>query len=108
MGKARTLLATALLLVSVAASEAATLITTDFTTGQAPGWVLNGRARFRDVSSVDASRPQALSLTQNGDTQLGVVWTEMKFRVPSFSFMADVLIRHPGSSCPADGFAMAF
>jgi hypothetical protein len=108
MGKARTLLATALLLASVAACEAATLIATDFTTGQAPGWVLNGRSRFRDVSTVDASRPQALSLTQNGGDQTGVAWTEMKFRVPSFSFIADVLIRHPGTSCPADGFAMSF
>jgi hypothetical protein len=108
MGKGRTFLATMLLLTSVAAGQAATLISTDFTQGTAPGWVLNGRARFRDVSTVDASRPQALSLTQNGGSQTGVIWTEMKYRVPSFSFIADVLIRHPGTSCPADGVAMVF
>jgi hypothetical protein len=108
MSKARLLVGAALLLSSIAACQAATLISTDFTTGTAPGWVLNGRARFRDVSTVDASRPMALSLTQNGGNQTGVIWTEMKYRVPSFSFIADVLIRHPGTSCPADGFAMVF
>jgi hypothetical protein len=106
MGKARTLGATALLLTWITACPAATLISTDFTKGETAGWVLNGRARLRDLT-VDPARPRALSLTQNGQSQIGVAWTAMKFRVSSFSFIADVLLRHPGTSCPADGFAMS-
>jgi hypothetical protein len=60
-----------------------------------------------DVSG-DAAHPKALQLTSDANDQTAVAWTEMKFTVPTFSFIADASITHAGTSCPADGFAMSF
>src|SRR5438093_4396664 len=85
--------------------HAETLVSTDFVNGAA-GWVLNGDAKLLTVQ-----RKQLLSLTQNEEGQTGVAWTELKRRVPSFSFIADIRVRfHPPSpgGCPGDGVTMAF
>jgi hypothetical protein len=109
MGKATTLFAMALTLSAASVCQAATLVNTDFTKGDTKGWVLNGeQVKVVDVAG-DTARPKALSLTSDEGSQTGVAWTELKQQVPSFSFIADVQIRHDDSlGCPADGFAMSF
>jgi len=90
--------------------RAATLVNTDFTKGDTTGWILNGdQVKVVDVAG-DSARPKALQLTDDGASETAVVWTQLAQQVPSFSFIADVQIRHdPATSqCPADGFAMAF
>jgi hypothetical protein len=96
-----------LFLLSEAASvcPAETLVETDLAHG-ATGWVLNGDAHLLTIGG-----RQVLSLTQNEEIQIGVAWTELKRRVPSFSFIADVRVRfHPPEpgSCPADAMTMVF
>lgn len=87
------------------ACQAETLISTDFSKGCA-GWALNGDAKLQTIEG-----KQLLSLTQNENNQTGVAWTELKRKVPSFSFIADLRIRfHPmvPDDCPADGATLAF
>jgi hypothetical protein len=109
MGKARMLFASALALAVMLPCQAATLIQTDFTKGDTKGWILNGdQVKVVDVAG-DSARPKALSLTDDQGSETGVAYTELKQQVPSFSFIADVQIRHDNSlGCPADGFAMSF
>ena len=109
MGKARMLFASALALAVMVPCQAATLIQTDFTKGDTTGWVLNGdQAKIVDVAG-DSARPKALSLVDDQGSETGVAYTSATFTVPSFSFIADVQIRHDNSlGCPADGFSMAF
>jgi hypothetical protein len=115
MGKMRTLFAAMMLLVVTGVAQAATLVDTDFSKGDTKGWVLNallkgkatGPLQVVDVSG-DAAHPKALQLTSDKNDQTGVAWTEMKFTVPTFSFIADASITHAGTSCPADGVAMSF
>jgi hypothetical protein len=106
MGQARSLVVVALALAFAGACPAATLIDTDFTKGS-EGWALNGNAQL--VTPEGSTRGQALSLTQDDGSQVGVAWTTLKQKVPSFSFIAEVEIRHlDETTCPAEGFAMAF
>jgi len=109
MGKARMLTVLTLALAVTSVCRAATLVTTDFTKGDTTGWVLNGdQVKVVDVAG-DATHPKALQLTSDEGSQTGVAWTQLAQTVPSFSFIADVQIRHDASlGCPADGFAMAF
>jgi Bacterial lectin len=109
MGKARTLFAVTLAFAVTSVCQAATLLQTDFTKGDTKGWILNGdQVKVVDVAG-DSARPKALSLTSDEGSQTGVAYTELKQQVPSFSFIADVQIRHDDSlGCPADGFAMSF
>jgi uncharacterized protein YkwD len=91
-------------------SEPVTLISSDFSQGPS-GFALNGDARLINVDG-----RQILSLTQNAEFQTGTVWSSLKRQVPSFSFIADIRIRHspkgPNGNdvlpCPADGVAMSF
>jgi hypothetical protein len=84
---------------------AETLVSTDFARGAA-GWALNHDARLLTIAG-----RQMLTLTQNEAGQTGVAWTELKRRVPSFSFSADLRVRFypqfPGD-CPADGLTLVF
>jgi hypothetical protein len=115
MRKLGTLFAATMLLLVIGVAQAATLIDTDFTKGDTKGWVLNALLKGKatgplpvvDVTG-DTVHPKALELTSDKNDQTAVAWTEMKFTVPSFSFIADVSITHAGTSCPADGFAMSF
>jgi hypothetical protein len=109
MRKPGTLFAAAMLLAVTGVAQAATLISTDFTKGDTKGWVLNGdTTKIVDVAG-DSARPKALQLTDDEGGEIGVAYTELKQQVPSFSYIADVQIRHDDSSgCPADGFAMAY
>jgi len=103
------LTALTLALAVTSVCRAATLVNTDFTKGDTTGWILNGdQVKVVDVAG-DATRPKALQLTSDEGSQTGVAWTQLAQQVPSFSFIADVQIRHDASlGCPADGFAMAF
>jgi Bacterial lectin len=108
MRNARTLLALILALAAGTVGHAATLVATDFSQGAA-GWHLNGKAKLASING--DSRAQVLSLTQNAGNQRATAWSEMSFKIPSFSFIADVRIRfEPGGigDCPADGVALAF
>jgi hypothetical protein len=108
VGKATSLFAITLALAVTSVGQAATLIKTDFTQN-ADGWKLNGNAQLEKIDG--DSRAQVLSLTQNEGGQAGTAWNEAPFKVPSFSYIADVRIRfNPPSAddCPADGFAMVF
>jgi hypothetical protein len=108
MGKATMLLTMTLALAAAGVCPAATLVSTDFTKST-DGWQLNGDAKI-DMVSGD-SRAQVLSLTQNEGGQIGTAWNQATFKVPSFSYIADVRIRFTppsADSCPADGFAMVF
>jgi Bacterial lectin len=109
MGKVRTLFAMSLALALTGACQAATILSTDFSKGDTKGWVLNGdQVKIVDVAG-DSARPKALALTTDEGSQTGVAWSELKTTVPSFSYIADVQIRHDDSlGCPADGFAMSF
>jgi hypothetical protein len=110
----RKFMVTAALAMTLGAAQAATLLDSDFTKAST-GWVLNGTAQLLDPQT--AGLTQVLSLTQHEGSQTGVAWTELQQQVPSFSFIAEARIRwdqakaeEVGSdtSCPADGFAMAF
>jgi uncharacterized protein YkwD len=87
-----------------------TLINADFSQGPS-GFALNGDARLINVDG-----RQILSLTQNAGYQTGVVWSSLRRQVPSFSFIADIRIRHSPKdpngndvlACPADGVALTF
>jgi hypothetical protein len=106
MALARTLVTAALALTLLGACQAAPLVETDFTRN-ADGWALVRDAKL--LTPEGSTRGQALSLTQDDGSQVGVAWTAMKFTAPSFSFIAEVEIRHPDeTTCPAEGFAMAF
>jgi Bacterial lectin len=109
MGKAMTLFAAGLALAIMVPCQAATLIQTDFTKGATTGWVLNGdQTKIVDVAG-DSARPKALSLTDDQGSETGVAYTSATFTVPSFSYIAEVQLRHDNSlGCPADGFSMAF
>jgi len=109
MGKLRTLFAATMLLVVTGVAQAATLVSTDFTKGDTTGWVLNGAQAKLVGFAGDSLHPKVLQLTSDKGNQTGVAWTQMQFTVPSFSYIADVQIRHdPTLGCPADGFAMSF
>jgi hypothetical protein len=109
MGKARMLTALILALAVTGVCRAATLVNTDFTKGATTGWVLNGDQVKVVAVAGDTTRPKALQLTDDQGSETGVAWTTLAQTVPSFSFIADVQIRHDASlGCPADGFAMAF
>jgi hypothetical protein len=111
MGKAKTLFAMSLALALTGVCQAATILSTDFSKGDTKGWVLNGnndQVKIVDVAG-DSARPKALALTTDEGSQTGVAWSELKTTVPSFSYIAEVQIRHDDSlGCPADGFAMSF
>lgn len=100
--------------LAMGAAPAATLLDTDFTKGST-GWVLSGTAQLLDPKTAGVA--QVLSLTQHEGSQTGIAWTELKQKVPSFSFIADMRVRFDAAkaadagvdtSCPADGIAMAF
>jgi hypothetical protein len=102
------------LALTMSASQAATLIDTDFSKGSA-GWVLNQDAQLLDPQT--AGITQVLSLTQHLGSQTGTAWTEMSQKVDSFSFIADIRIRFSSAlteetggdpNCPADGVVMGF
>jgi hypothetical protein len=116
MEKATTLLAVLLALASVSAGQAATLVTTDFAK-DSKGWVLNGNARLAKLTEAKiaaiggAKLEQVIELTSSEADQTSAVWTELKQKSPSFSFIADVRVRYDGgglNECPADGFTLAF
>jgi hypothetical protein len=93
--------------VVISAASADTLINTDFSKGST-GWVLNNDAT---LATVDGR--QLMQLTVEATSQTGVIWTELKRTVPSFSFIADMRVRWTQegmdiNSCPADGMALAF
>lgn len=110
------LLVLVLALVPMSAGWAATPVTTDFSK-DANGWSLNGNARLAKLSEAkvatlgDAKLEQILELTSSEADQIGIAWTELKQKVPSFSFIADVRVRYDGggrNDCPGDGFTLAF
>jgi hypothetical protein len=104
----RTLCSLMLAAAALTAAHAETLISTDFSKGS-QGWVINADARLLDPATSGVS--QVLGLTTNEYGQTGVAWTEIRRRVPSFSFIADVRVRHQSegySACPADGVALSF
>jgi hypothetical protein len=99
----------ALTLIRVNSSIAAPLVSSDFRQGL-EGWARRGSARLTTIGEV--GREQVVQLTNgNSNYQAGVVWTELRRRVPSFSFIADVRVRSSTrylNSCPADGFTLVF
>jgi hypothetical protein len=117
MVKVRTLLGIAALALTLSAAQAATLVDTDFSKN-ANGWVLdqvdNNAAILRDPQTAGVS--QVLALTQNKGGQTGIAWTQLKQKVDSFSFIADLRIRwepvddegNEVNSCPADGVALIY
>lgn len=108
MRSATTLLWVLLAALRLNAGQAAPLLETDFAKGPT-GWTLNGEAKLAKLEG--GSRPQVLRLTSSGEHQIGTAWTELKQKVPSFSFIADVRVKYEGGSfndCPGDGFALAF
>jgi hypothetical protein len=108
MNRRTTLLVVGTALACAGACRAATLIDTDFA-GGSKGWVLNGAAKLEKKTT--AGRAQVLTLTHGEQEQAATVWSELKQKVPSFSFIADVRVRYDGGSpddCPGDGFALAF
>jgi hypothetical protein len=116
MGKATTLLVLVMALVPAIAGRAATPVTTDFSK-DASGWSLNGNARLAKLSEAKvatlggAKLEQVLELTSSEENQASAVWTEVKQKVPSFSFIAEVRIRYDGggfNDCPSDGVTLAF
>jgi hypothetical protein len=103
-----TLLALTLALAVATPGQGATLIDTRFAEGT-KGWVLNGEAKLARAA-VDANS-QILELTSNKEEQIGVAWTELKQKVPSFTFIADVRVDYYGEGykdCPGDGFTLVF
>jgi Bacterial lectin len=109
MGKLRTILAATMLLVVTGVAQAATLVSSDFTKGDTSAWVLNGAQAKVVGFAGDSLHPKVLQLASDKGNQTGVAWTQMQFTVPSFTYIADVQIRHdPTLGCPADGFAMSF
>lgn len=116
MSRATTLLALMMALAPVSAGPAATLVTTDFSQ-DAKGWTLNGNARLAKITEAKVASlgskklDQVLALTSSEENQAGVVWTELKQKAASFSFVADVRVRYDGgglNDCPGDGFTLAF
>jgi hypothetical protein len=81
--------------------RAETVLNTDFAQGSA-GWVLHLDGQLLNVGG-----RQVLSLTQEMNNQ-GVAWTETKRGVPSFSFIADIRIRHDAEGCPANGVLLTY
>jgi hypothetical protein len=117
MAKVRMLLGVAALALMMGVSQAAVLVETDFTK-DSKGWVLDkvedNSALLRDPKT--AGLTQVLALTQNKGNQTGMAWTEIKQKVPSFTFIADIRIRYEPqddegndvNECPADGVALIF
>jgi hypothetical protein len=98
----------ALCALSWSACPAATLLRSDFAQG-IEGWDRRGNSRL--APTADAGRSQVLQLTTGANNQAGIAWTEMRRRVPSFSFIVEARIRFTrrnASDCPADGFALVF
>jgi hypothetical protein len=105
MRRATTLLTLALFLTASGICWGETLVNTDFSKGST-GWVLNQDAQLETFSG-----RQVLSLTRNEGSQTGVAWTDVRRRVPSFSFIADIRVRFDPPSdgaCPADGMTLAY
>jgi hypothetical protein len=89
-------------------TAAAVLVDTDFTRERA-GWSVRPTARIAPTGQ--DSPAQVLQITRNLTFQAGAAWTELRARVPSFSFFADIRVRFtpsPTFPCPADGFTLAF
>lgn len=113
MVKVRTLLGIAVAAMAISSAQAATVIDTDFSKG-ADGWTINGTAQLLDPKTAGVT--QVLSLTQNAGSQTGTAWTNAEQKPASFSFIADIRIRHElkdgegndVNECPADGAVMAF
>jgi hypothetical protein len=113
MAKVRMLLGLALAL-TMGVSQAETLLDVDFTKPDPKGFVIatvdSNAAQLLDPGTAGVT--QVMSLTQNEGSQQGIIWTELKRQVPSFSFIADIRVRwqtdDPESACPADGMALAF
>jgi hypothetical protein len=108
MGEARTLVTLTLTLAAATACQAATLIDTIFADGS-KGWALNGKAKLAKAGGDTGG--QVLTLTCSGEDQVGTAWTELKQKVLSFSFLADVRVDYYGGGfkdCPGDGFTLAF
>jgi hypothetical protein len=98
----------ACLLGATGVCGAETLILSDFSKGVTDGWKLNGHARVTTPAVAAPGGGQIVRLTADAGNQGGTIWTLMKRQVPSFSFIADIRIRHGGASCPADGHSMVF
>src|SRR5690349_18800729 len=101
MRKVRMLLVTVMALAFASAGWTATPVTTDFSKG-ASGWSLNGNARLAKlaeakVATLGGARiEQVLELTSSEEDQASAVWSELKQKAPSFSFIAEVRVRYDG------------
>jgi len=120
MHQGRYIFGAVLALVAPGAMAATTpVLSTDFTLADPArvpsNWTLNGSAKF-DVTFNGATPvvQPIVSLTQNRNGQLGAIWTNDTYTLPSFTMYADVNVDfHPvgagvSAECPADGFALAF
>jgi hypothetical protein len=114
MRKARTLWTVGLAAMTVSLGHAATLVDTDFSKN-ADGWTINSSSgddswKAGIVTPAEAAPGgMVLQLVNDANDQGGSVWTNLKTKVPSFSFTVDMRFRHDKShGCPADAAAMAF
>jgi hypothetical protein len=117
MAKVRMLVGLALVL-TMGVCQGETLLDVDFTKPDPKGFVIaavdGNAAQLLDPKTSGVT--QVLSLTQNKGGQQGIVWTELKRQVPSFSYIADIRVRwapvddegNEVNPCPADGMALAF
>jgi len=79
-------------------------------------WVLNGNARLCLTLSPFAAAVEpeiSLRLADNSYYEAGAVWHQLKGRLSSFTFIANVRVVFDSTSrradaCPADGFTLAF
>lgn len=110
------LLVMAMALAPVSAGWTASPVTTDFSKAST-GWSLNGNAHLVKLGEAKAANlggakiEQVLELTSSEEDQASAVWTELKQKAPSFSFIAEVRVRYDGggvNDCPSDGFTLAF
>jgi hypothetical protein len=108
MGKARTLWMVGLAAMTVSLGQAATLVDTDFGKN-ADGWTINsssgdGSWKAGIITPAEAAPGgQVLQLVNDANDQAGSVWTNLKTKVPSFSFTVDMRFRHNNANgCPAD------
>jgi len=116
MVNVRTICALGLALTVMGGVQAAVIVETDFTKGDLKGWKIPADTVGKIAKTNDAVRGQFLELTANNGSETGVAWTEIKQKVPSFTYIADVRIRfatkdsegNDVNACPADGFAMSF
>lgn len=116
MGKLKSMLSAATLLVVMGVANAAVIDEADWTLrdpSRLPvNWVLNGNARLGvNPGAIGFDPVVTLRLLENRGSQVSTVWHRLKGTVPSFTFIADVRITHDPTgwpACPADGFTLTF